>query len=121
MADDREQGTTLDPKYDAAGLVTAVVTRHGSPDVLMVAHMNAEALERTLATGYAHFWSRSRKALWKKGETSGHVPAAVVETPRRLRSGRDLDQRRSRRPRVPHWRAELLLSPHHRRGLARDY
>lgn len=75
MADDleigRETGLVLDPKYDAAGLVTAVAT-HGD-SVLMVAHMNAEALERTLATGEAHFWSRSRGRLWKKGETSGHV------------------------------------------------
>jgi phosphoribosyl-AMP cyclohydrolase len=68
---DRETGLALNPKYDAAGLVTAVAT-HGDA-VLMVAHMNAEALAATLATGEAHFWSRSRGKLWKKGETSGHV------------------------------------------------
>lgn len=60
------------PKFDAAGLLTAVVTHAGSGDLLMVAHMNAEAIERTQQTGRAHFWSRSRKALWLKGETSGN-------------------------------------------------
>lgn len=70
---ERETGTRLDPKYDSAGLVTAVVTDHASGELLMVAHMNAEALELTLETGEAHFWSRSRRALWRKGETSGHV------------------------------------------------
>lgn len=70
---DRETGSLLAPKYDAAGLVTAVVTDHASGELLMVAHMNAEALDRTLATGEAHFWSRSRGALWRKGETSGNV------------------------------------------------
>lgn len=70
---DRERGTAFLPKYDAAGLVTAVVTDAAKGDVLMVAHMNAEAIERTVATGEAHFWSRSRGRLWRKGETSGHV------------------------------------------------
>lgn len=73
MSDARETGITLDPKYDAAGLVTAVATDAATGAVLMVAHMNAEALERTLASGEAHFWSRSRGRLWRKGETSGHV------------------------------------------------
>jgi len=71
MTHDRETGLTLDPKYDATGLVTAVAT-HGD-SVLMIAHMNAEALAKTIETGEAHFWSRSRGRLWKKGETSGHV------------------------------------------------
>lgn len=71
--DSRETGLLLDPKYDSAGLVTAVVTDRVSGDVLMVAHMNVEALAATRATGEAHFWSRSRAALWKKGETSGNV------------------------------------------------
>jgi phosphoribosyl-AMP cyclohydrolase len=61
------------PKFDADGLVTAVVTDIKSGDVLMVAHMNAQALERTISTGEAWFYSRSREKLWKKGETSGHV------------------------------------------------
>jgi phosphoribosyl-AMP cyclohydrolase len=73
MSDDRETGSKLEPKWDAAGLVTAVVTDRVSGELLMVAHMNAEALERTIASGDATFWSRSRGALWKKGETSGNV------------------------------------------------
>ncbi|UZK66880.1 phosphoribosyl-AMP cyclohydrolase [Sphingomonas sp. M1-B02] len=72
MTDERETGLTLDPKFDAAGLITAVATDPGG-QLLMVAHMNAEALALTLETGEAHFWSRSRGRLWKKGETSGHV------------------------------------------------
>jgi phosphoribosyl-AMP cyclohydrolase len=71
VSDERETGLVLDPKYDANGLVTAVCT-HGD-SVLMVAHMNADALAATLASGEATFWSRSRGRLWKKGETSGHV------------------------------------------------
>jgi len=70
---EREVGTALAPKWDAAGLVTAVASDVATGEVLMVAHMNAEALAQTLATGDAHFWSRSRGRLWKKGETSGHV------------------------------------------------
>ena len=73
MDEDRETGTTLDPKWDADGLITGVVTDAVSGALLMVAHLNAAALALTQATGEAHFWSRSRKRLWKKGETSGHV------------------------------------------------
>lgn len=73
MADPRETGLVLDPKYDAAGLITAVATDRTTGEVLMLAHMNAEALALTVSTGDAHFWSRSRGALWRKGETSGHV------------------------------------------------
>ncbi|WP_445193191.1 phosphoribosyl-AMP cyclohydrolase [Sphingomonas sp. Tas61C01] len=73
---DRDTTLVLDPKYDAAGLITAVVVdRHGAP--LMVAHMNSEALAATQATGEAHFWSRSRARLWKKGESSGNVLRVV--------------------------------------------
>jgi phosphoribosyl-AMP cyclohydrolase len=76
MADPRETELVLDPKYDAAGLITAVVTaRDGG--VLMVAHMNADALAATQASGEATFWSRSRARLWKKGETSGNVLRVV--------------------------------------------
>ena len=74
---DIEQGTTLTPKWDAVGLVTAVVTDQASGGLLMVAHMNAEALRRTIEGGEAWFWSRSRAALWKKGETSGNVMRVV--------------------------------------------
>jgi phosphoribosyl-AMP cyclohydrolase len=73
MGEDRETGTTLDPRYDAAGLVTAVATDAATGAVLMVAHMTAAALAATLASGEATFWSRSRGRLWRKGETSGHV------------------------------------------------
>lgn len=73
MTDSRETGLVLDPRYDSAGLITAVVTDRVSGDVLMVAHMNAEALAATRTTGEATFWSRSRAALWKKGETSGNI------------------------------------------------
>ncbi|WP_425229905.1 phosphoribosyl-AMP cyclohydrolase [Sphingomonas sp.] len=71
MADPRETSTVLDPKWDAAGLVTAVVTDRAGA-VLMVAHMNAEALAATRTGGKATFWSRSRGRLWRKGETSGN-------------------------------------------------
>ncbi len=60
-------------KFDERGLVTAVIQDAASGDVLMVAWMNAQALERTQATGEAHFWSRSRQELWRKGATSGNV------------------------------------------------
>lgn len=73
MSDPRETGLTLDPKYDSDGFVTAVATDAETGEVLMLAHMNAEALAATLATREATFWSRSRGRLWKKGETSGHV------------------------------------------------
>ena len=73
MADSRDTSLTLDPKFDDNGLITAVCTDRASGEVLMLAHMDAEALAATVATGEAHFWSRSRQRLWKKGETSGHV------------------------------------------------
>ncbi len=72
MTDPREIALVLDPKYDAAGLITAVVTDRAGA-LLMVAHMNAAALAATQASGEAHFFSRSRQRLWKKGETSGNV------------------------------------------------
>ena len=68
-----EEGRALSPKFDAEGLVTCVATDAASGDVLMVAHMNAEALARTVETGEAWYYSRSRRALWRKGESSGHV------------------------------------------------
>lgn len=77
MTNERETGSALDPKYDANGLVTAVVTDAVSGDVLMVAHMNADALAATMASGEATFWSRSRSRLWKKGETSGNTLSVV--------------------------------------------
>ena len=73
MPDSRDTGLVLNPNYDAAGLITAVATDRVSGEVLMLAHMNAEALAATIASGEAHFWSRSRGRLWKKGESSGNV------------------------------------------------
>ncbi|MGE0037142.1 MAG: phosphoribosyl-AMP cyclohydrolase [Xanthobacteraceae bacterium] len=72
-----EEGRTFAPKFDAAGLVTCVATDAVSGDVLMVAHMNAEALRKTIETGEAWYFSRSRRALWKKGESSGHAQRIV--------------------------------------------
>lgn len=71
---DSERDTTdrFLPRFDAAGLVTAIVVDADSRALLMVAHMNEEAIEQTRATGQAHFWSRSRGQLWRKGETSGN-------------------------------------------------
>ena len=73
MASDRETGLVLDPKYDANGLITAVCTDAATGEVLMLAHMNKEALAKTLETATATFWSRSRGEYWRKGDTSGHV------------------------------------------------
>ena len=75
--DDREEGLALKPKFDAFGLITCVATDAASGEVLMVAHMNAQALAQTIATGDAWYYSRSRKALWRKGETSGHTQRVV--------------------------------------------
>src|ERR1700731_5121108 len=76
-AADLEEGLALTPKFDADGLVTCVATDAGSGEVLMVAHMNAQALAQTIATGEAWYFSRSRQRLWRKGETSGHVQRVV--------------------------------------------
>ena len=70
---DFEESRTLAPKFDADGLVTCVATDVWTGELLMVAHMNAEALRRTIETGEAWYYSRSRRTLWKKGESSGHV------------------------------------------------
>ncbi|WP_404403368.1 phosphoribosyl-AMP cyclohydrolase [Pelagibacterium halotolerans] len=72
-----ESGSVFAPRFDAAGLVTAVTVDAESRDVLMVAHMNAEAIAATLETGHAHYWSRSRGELWKKGATSGELQQVV--------------------------------------------
>jgi len=76
-ADDIEEALVLRPRFDASGLVTCVATDAGNGDVLMVAHMNDEALRKTIATGDAWYYSRSRKALWRKGESSGQVQRVV--------------------------------------------
>lgn len=74
---DRETGTQLLPKFDAAGLITALVCETGTGLPLMVAYMNDEALRLTLETGEAHFFSRSRQEIWHKGGTSGNVLTVV--------------------------------------------
>ena len=70
---ERETGTVFAPRFDASGLITAVVTEADSGLPLMVAHMNAAAIKLSIETGEAHFWSRSRKEIWHKGGTSGNV------------------------------------------------
>jgi phosphoribosyl-AMP cyclohydrolase len=73
----REEGLTFQPKFDASGLVTCVATDATSGEVLMVAHMNDEALRKTIASGQAWYFSRSRNALWRKGESSGQTQRVV--------------------------------------------
>jgi phosphoribosyl-AMP cyclohydrolase len=75
--DEQEQGSELSPKWDSNGLITGVVTDAATGELLMVAHLNEEALQATLASGVVHFWSRSRGRLWKKGESSGNVLRVV--------------------------------------------
>ena len=72
-----ERGRIITPRFDANGLVTAVAQHAESLEVVMVAHMNAEALRLSLETGEAHYWSRARQALWRKGETSGQIQRIV--------------------------------------------
>lgn len=72
-----EEGDLFAPRFDDKGLVTAIAVEASSGAVLMVAHMNAEALSQTLSTGEVHYFSRSRGKLWKKGETSGEVQKLV--------------------------------------------
>jgi len=74
---DREEGRAFLPRFSADGLLTCVTVEAASGEVLMVAHMNAEALDKTLATGRMHYWSRSRRKLWLKGETSGQIQTLV--------------------------------------------
>lgn len=72
IAADREQGTEFMPRFDSQGLVIGIAVDSTTKDILMVAFLDAEALEKTRETGLAHFHSRSRGKLWLKGETSGH-------------------------------------------------
>ena len=108
---DREEGGEFAPRFSADGLLTCVTVDARSGEVLMVAHMNAEALDKTLSTGFVHYWSRSRQCLWRKGDTSGQT--------QRLEELRvDCDQdaaagagdRRRRRRRLPYRAALLFLS-----------
>ncbi|HSD93202.1 MAG TPA: phosphoribosyl-AMP cyclohydrolase [Methyloceanibacter sp.] len=72
-----EEGTVFAPRFDAEGLLPVVVTSAKTGEVLMLAYMNAEALARTIETGEAHYWSRSRGGLWRKGEESGNAQRVV--------------------------------------------
>jgi phosphoribosyl-AMP cyclohydrolase len=72
-----EETEAFEPRFDANGLVPAIATDAVSGEVLMLAYMNALAIEQTLATGIAHYWSRSRQVLWRKGETSGNEQRVV--------------------------------------------
>jgi phosphoribosyl-AMP cyclohydrolase len=74
---DLEEGSVFAPRFDSSGLVTAITVEASSGAVLMLAHMNAEALARTIESGEVHYFSRSRGTLWKKGETSGEVQKLV--------------------------------------------
>jgi phosphoribosyl-AMP cyclohydrolase len=76
-SNDIEEGLAFRPKFDASGLVTCVATDAATGEVLMVAHMNDEALRKTIATGEGWYYSRSRRSLWRKGESSGHVQRVV--------------------------------------------
>jgi phosphoribosyl-AMP cyclohydrolase len=72
-ADDLEEGTEFTPRFDADGLIVCVARAAGDHEILMIAYMNAEALRLTLSTGEAHYWSRSRHTIWRKGGTSGQI------------------------------------------------
>lgn len=74
---DLEEGFALTPRFSADGLISCVTVDAESGEVLMLAHMNAEALDKTLATGVMHYWSRSRQTLWRKGDTSGQTQTVV--------------------------------------------
>jgi phosphoribosyl-AMP cyclohydrolase len=72
-----EEGSAFTPRFDADGLIVCVTVEAGTREILMVAYMNQLALDKTIETGVAHYWSRSRNALWRKGDTSGQVQRVV--------------------------------------------
>jgi phosphoribosyl-AMP cyclohydrolase len=72
-----EAGAEFLPQFSSEGLIPCIAIDDGAGDVLMVAHMNREALEKTLETGIVHYWSRSRGTLWRKGDTSGQLQTLV--------------------------------------------
>ena len=72
-----EEGAQFSPRFSSDGLIVCVAIDAASGDVLMLAHMNQEALDKTLASGIMHYWSRSRQSLWRKGDTSGQVQNLV--------------------------------------------
>ncbi len=76
-AHELEEGHVFAPRFDAQGLIVCVTTEAATREVLMVAYMNQLALDKTIETGIAHYWSRSRQSLWRKGDTSGQVQKVV--------------------------------------------
>ena len=76
-SDEVEEGLALAPKFDADGLLACVATDAATGEVLMIAHMNADALAKTIETAEAWYFSRSRQKLWRKGETSGHLQRVI--------------------------------------------
>ena len=72
-----EEGDAFTPRFDDSGLIVCVTVEASTREILMVAYMNRAALDLTLETGVAHYWSRSRRALWRKGDTSGQVQKVV--------------------------------------------
>ncbi len=72
-----EEGAALTPRFNADGLVSVITVDHRSGDILMLAHMNSDALSRTLESGDAWYFSRSRNQLWRKGESSGHTQRVI--------------------------------------------
>jgi phosphoribosyl-AMP cyclohydrolase len=72
-----EKGAELTPRFDSSGLITAIAQDAATGEILMLAHMNAEALRKTIETGQAHYYSRSRDQLWLKGETSGQIQTVI--------------------------------------------
>ena len=77
MTDTIEETARFSPKFNADGLVVAAAVEHGTGRLLMIAYMNAEALQKTIDTGEAWYWSRSRGELWHKGATSGHTQKVI--------------------------------------------
>lgn len=72
-----EEGAEFAPRFDANGLIVCVTVEAGTREILMVAYMNQLALDKTIETGVAHYWSRSRNALWRKGDASGQVQRVI--------------------------------------------
>lgn len=99
---------TEELKFDEKGLIPAVVTDHYTKEVLTVAYMNAESLKISMEEGRTCFYSRSRKTLWRKGETSGNVQH-IVSITADCDKGRPRGGGRKRRPRLPHGRGELFF------------
>lgn len=81
-----EEGAAFTPRFDESGLIACITRASGDGEVLMLAYMNAEALRLTLETGVAHYWSRSRQSLWRKGDTSGQI-----QTVKEIRTDCDQD------------------------------